>query len=784
MIKVNCFAFGLSALLLIPSLALAQGTPIDMAVHQSVENQANTIVLRQKLVEAQSIYQRGDILGAAKAYQECVDLAQQIGPGIETETAQAVAGLSTTSMLLAQDAQSRGDYREAQVRVNAVLKADPSNQAAIAFKQKNDQILDSLKGKLPSPAIMDEVPQIASQKVDAATMVQDAKVLYEMGKLDDAQQKLRDALKLDPDNRAAYYYLNLIGEANYARNSAEHSLDSRLRMDQVEKQWVLPTPHVQLPVPNPYATNDLVYTGPGRQIIMDKLNRIHLDEVNFDGLPLSEVLRQLSEQSKLRDPDRKGINFLINPNPDESGPPIAVPQVNFGGGAGGGGGGFAAPAPLPAPTTAQSGAIDPNTGLPVASPAGGGGSEPIDISSVQVKLDLSDVTLAEVLDAILLVAEHPSGHSIKYSVQDYGVVFSDKGVETPQLMMRTFRVDPNTFYSGLESVDAENFGSVQSSSTGGGAGGGAGGGGGGGGGGAAGAGGQTQNTGGVLGVVDAVPGAAAARQAGSQGGGGGATGGAGGAGGGSTDPLSRGGLPGGAGGTSTSAGGLRYITTVNLSADVSLAARNFFTTLGINLQSPPGKSVFFNDRLGLLFVKATEDDLDTIERAIQALDQLPPQVHIKARFIEVTENNSEALGFQWYLGQFNIGQGVVGQGGSSSSLNTTPSAANPLGVFPGTSTANEVQPSANDQSLTSGLRNTLGAPTLGTITGIFTQPNFQVALQALQQRDGVEQLAEPEATTISGRQTQMRATVLQSVVTSFGFQQANTTTSLGVGGLP
>ncbi len=29
---------------------------------------------------------------------------------------------------------------------------------------------------------------------------------------------------------------------------------------------------------------------------MDKLNRIRLEQVNYDGLPLSEVLRQLSEK--------------------------------------------------------------------------------------------------------------------------------------------------------------------------------------------------------------------------------------------------------------------------------------------------------------------------------------------------------------------------------------------------------------------------------------------------------------------------------------------------------
>ena len=66
--------------------------------------------------------------------------------------------------------------------------------------------------------------------------------------------------------------------------------------------------------------------------------------------------------------------------------------------------------------------------------------------------------------------------------------------------------------------------------------------------------------------------------------------------------------------------------------------------------------MFFNDRLGYLFVKATEDDLDTIERAIQVLNQVPPQVHIKARFIEVSQTDNKQLGFDWYLGQFNLGK--------------------------------------------------------------------------------------------------------------------------------
>ena len=47
----------------------------------------------------------------------------------------------------------------------------------------------------------------------------------------------------------------------------------------------------------------------------------------------------------------------------------------------------------------------------------------------------------------------------------------------------------------------------------------------------------------------------------------------------------------------------------------------------------------------MLFVRATSQDLDTIEKAIQALNMTPPQVHIKSRFIEVSQDDSKALGF-------------------------------------------------------------------------------------------------------------------------------------------
>ena len=71
-------------------------------------------------------------------------------------------------------------------------------------------------------------------------------------------------------------------------------------------------------------------------------------------------------------------------------------------------------------------------------------------------------------------------------------------------------------------------------------------------------------------------------------------------------------------------------------------AESLFSNLGVDLTTP-GRSIAYGDKLGLLFVKATPSELDTIERVIQALNQIPPEIHFKARFMEVPESDVESV---------------------------------------------------------------------------------------------------------------------------------------------
>ena len=50
----------------------------------------------------------------------------------------------------------------------------------------------------------------AESKATAGGLVQDGKLLYEMGKRGEAEAKLKAALALDPENGVAKYYLGLV----------------------------------------------------------------------------------------------------------------------------------------------------------------------------------------------------------------------------------------------------------------------------------------------------------------------------------------------------------------------------------------------------------------------------------------------------------------------------------------------------------------------------------------------------------------------------------------------
>jgi general secretion pathway protein D len=73
-------------------------------------------------------------------------------------------------------------------------------------------------------------------------------------------------------------------------------------------------------------------------------------------------------------------------------------------------------------------------------------------------------------------------------------------------------------------------------------------------------------------------------------------------------------------------------------------------------------------------------------------------------------------------------------------------------------------------------------PTVATISGIMTDPQFRVAIEAIQQRTGSDLLSAPKVTTLSGRQTHIAVQDLATIVTGTTISTTSSSTTGLVGG--
>src|SRR5207249_4531598 len=192
---------------------------------------------------------------------------------------------------------------------------------------------------------------------------------------------------------------------------------------------------------------------------------------------------------------------------------------------------------------------------------------------------------------------------------------------------------------------------------------------------------------------------------------------------------------------------------------------------------PPSASATFWPHSGTLIVRNTQDNLDMVDALVdQANASAPKQVEIESKFVEINQNNLKELGFDWLLGPFSLNGKVFGSGGTAGNgeplgdratfpFNTN---GHPVGG-PGTGIPNDgtgggsvtsgnrsgnfaISANALDALLVPGLGQVAGAaPGIFGLAGVFTNPQFQVVIRALNQKKGIDLLSAPRVTTKSGQ---------------------------------
>ncbi|HSJ05040.1 MAG TPA: Amuc_1098 family type IV pilus outer membrane protein [Verrucomicrobium sp.] len=185
-----------------------------------------------------------------------------------------------------------------------------------------------------------------------------------------------------------------------------------------------------------------------------------------------------------------------------------------------------------------------------------------------------------------------------------------------------------------------------------------------------------------------------------------------------------------------------------------LGAKEFLEQRGVIF--PEGAAASYNPSTNILFVRNTADNMAMVDTFVdQAVNATPKQVEIQVRMIEINETRLNELGFDWLMGQFNVpgSERVFGGGaGQIDPAEPVPFNANPLtnglrssGALLGVPSIDGLigratVPAANSKS-----------PGMFAVSGVFTDPQFQVVIRGLKQSIGVDVLAAPTVVTKSGQ---------------------------------
>jgi general secretion pathway protein D len=217
-----------------------------------------------------------------------------------------------------------------------------------------------------------------------------------------------------------------------------------------------------------------------------------------------------------------------------------------------------------------------------------------------------------------------------------------------------------------------------------------------------------------------------------------------------------------------------YDTRLKTSARMRISAEEFFRNRGVEF--PAGATASLAPGSTKLVVRNTPSALEFIEAIVEAASlEQPKQVEISAKFVEISQNNLKELGFDWTLGPFSVGgSGVYGGGGNAVGNNRAfpfvyPGTTTPVGVDTptgGLRTGSGTQPysaiSVNSlnalllQNLNLGLSGSGGpGPGIFSIAGIFTNPQFQVLIRALNQKKGVDLMAAPKVVAKPGQRAKI-----------------------------
>jgi len=610
---------------------------------------------------------------------------------------EAVEGFCKSGVVLAEARIAEGRYADAEAILSEVLsdRYDPKCHAAQELYAHLRQ--PGYFNKTMSPTFIEKVEQVKQ-------LLTEADGFYQSGRYDLAMKRYDQVLALDPYNSAARKGQEKINNTKYKYGEEAYNETRSRQLWQVEKGW-------EQPVRRYGATGEPAKLGIQKNLtdtarLNNKLNTIIIPRVEFRDATLREAVNFLREQAVENDPateGERGINIVLPPSVLIQRPPPAPAGASP-----------ATAGAAAAPGTAPTGKPPVGAGQAVAQPP----APPAERGSITI--ELNHIPLGEALRYIANQA------GLKVKVEPYAVSLVPRTEQSGDLLVKRYRVPPE-FFGGPLDVGYYIEGTLGAQG---------------------GGGGSAQPAPVAENIIQKE--AVSYQTASGVGTGAGAT---------SQSNLVQ--------GTSTTRQHLLNDRQLVGRAD----AKTMLQSMGVQFPTialPDGRadaaSATFWPHSGVLIVRNTQDNLDMVDALVdQANASQPKQVEIESKFVEINQNNLKELGFDWLLGPFSINGKVFGSGGTAgngTAVNPAnfPFVANgvPIGQNPVTSGNRSGNVAISANALDALLAGTTGggsavAPGIFGLAGVFTNPQFQVVIRALNQKKGIDLLSAPSVTTKSGQ---------------------------------
>lgn len=221
---------------------------------------------------------------------------------------------------------------------------------------------------------------------------------------------------------------------------------------------------------------------------------------------------------------------------------------------------------------------------------------------------------------------------------------------------------------------------------------------------------------------------------------------------------------------------------------------------------PEGASAKFFAGSSTLLVRNTPTNLDLIEQIVENVTgDSPKQVKISTKFVEISQENTDELGFDWIVSPFGLSANQVFLGGGTVGSGQTRTNADFIGTVAGVNLPGVPAATGTNVSdiVTAGNRSGDGAinrnnidavlnnpnrtaqsaspaPGIAALTGLFSDGQVQLIMRGLAQKKGTDLMTAPSITARSGEKALIE--IIREFIYPTEYEPPELPNSIGGGG--